>query len=60
MVYKERSRDTAWYSIIDADWPTLRQAFQEWLAPDNFTIDGRQRRALSEIRAQVELPPARR
>ncbi len=54
MIYKGRSRGTAWYSIIDADWPTLRQAFQEWLAPDNFTIDGRQRRALSEIRAQVD------
>ncbi|MEZ5727761.1 MAG: GNAT family protein [Burkholderiaceae bacterium] len=46
LVYKNRSRDTAWYSIIDGDWPARRDAFEAWLAPENFDADGRQRKAL--------------
>lgn len=53
IVYKGRSRDTAWYSIIDRDWPMLRRAFEQWLAPENFAGDGRQRRSLAECRAVV-------
>jgi RimJ/RimL family protein N-acetyltransferase len=49
-VYKERNRDTAWFSIIDSDWPALKQAFERWLDPDNFDAEGRQRRRLSEVR----------
>lgn len=45
-VYKGRSRDTCWFSIIDLEWPLNEQAFQAWLAPDNFDSDGRQRSAL--------------
>jgi RimJ/RimL family protein N-acetyltransferase len=41
-VYKGRSRDTAWYSIIDRDWPRLRQAFMKWLDPSNFDERGGQ------------------
>lgn len=48
-VYKGRSRDTAWYSIIDKEWPALRQAFETWLAPGNFDEQGRQRARLSEL-----------
>jgi len=48
-VYKGRSRDTAWYSVIDAEWPALREAFQQWLAPENFDPKGRQRLRLSEL-----------
>ncbi|CAM5786254.1 GNAT family protein [Castellaniella caeni] len=48
-VYKGRSRDTAWYSVIDSEWPRLRQAYAQWLAPENFTPDGRQRTRLSEL-----------
>ncbi|HIJ39133.1 MAG TPA: GNAT family N-acetyltransferase, partial [Rhodospirillaceae bacterium] len=36
IIYKGRSRDTAWYSIIDQEWPQIRQAFQRWLALENF------------------------
>jgi RimJ/RimL family protein N-acetyltransferase len=48
-VYKGRSRDTAWYSAIDSDWPALRAAFETWLAPENFDMDGRQKVRLSEL-----------
>ena len=51
VVYKGRSRDTAWFSIIDAEWPQLRAAFEQWLAPDNFDAQGRQRASLSALRA---------
>lgn len=49
-VYKNRNRDTAWFSIIDGEWPTLRAAFERWLDPANFDDAGRQRRRLSELR----------
>jgi RimJ/RimL family protein N-acetyltransferase len=45
--YKGRSRDTAWFSVVDDEWPALRAAFAAWLAPDNFTADGRQIRPLA-------------
>lgn len=48
--YKGRSRDTAWYSIVDEEWPALRQAFTDWLSPANFDEEGRQRRRLGDIR----------
>ena len=35
-VYKERNRDTAWFSILDSEWPRLRTAFEAWLDPANF------------------------
>lgn len=47
MVVKGRNRDTAWFSIIDADWPRLRPGFEAWLAPDNFDSSGRQLSKLS-------------
>ncbi|HJZ31329.1 MAG TPA: GNAT family protein [Hyphomicrobiaceae bacterium] len=47
IVYKGRNRDTAWFSIIDGDWPALARAYRQWLGPDNFDADGRQRRRLS-------------
>lgn len=53
IVYKGRSRDTAWYSIIDGEWPRVREAFERWLDPGNFDGDGRQRRGLAEIRATL-------
>lgn len=42
VMYKGRSRDTAWYSIIDAEWAVLRSAYEQWLAPANFAADGTQ------------------
>jgi RimJ/RimL family protein N-acetyltransferase len=49
VVYKNRSRDTAWFSITDAEWPAVRKAFELWLDPDNFDAAGCQRRALAAI-----------
>lgn len=49
IVYKGRNRDTAWYAIIDAEWPALQRAFLAWLAPENFDAQGRQRQALSTL-----------
>jgi RimJ/RimL family protein N-acetyltransferase len=49
-VYKGRSRDTAWFSIIDSEWPHLDAAYRAWLDPGNFDLDGQQRRSLGEIR----------
>jgi RimJ/RimL family protein N-acetyltransferase len=49
-VYKGRSRDTAWFSIIDSEWPALRAAFEEWLDPVNFDPGGHQRRTLQSFR----------
>jgi RimJ/RimL family protein N-acetyltransferase len=50
LVYKNRSRDTAWFSITDAEWPRIRAAFEAWLDPANFSADGRQKRSLSDLR----------
>ncbi len=49
-VYKQRSRDTAWFSIIDSEWPGVKRAFERWLDPGNFDAEGRQKRRLSELR----------
>jgi RimJ/RimL family protein N-acetyltransferase len=48
-LYKGRSRDTAWYSVIDREWTALERAYRVWLAPDNFDDEGRQRSRLSEL-----------
>ena len=53
-VYKGRSRDTAWYSVIDAEWPLLREAFERWLDRDNFDASGVQRARLEDIRAALQ------
>lgn len=47
IVYKGRNRDTAWYSIVDCEWPAVRQALESWLASDNFDAEGRQCRPLA-------------
>lgn len=48
MVVKGRNRDTAWFSIVDDEWPALRSGLEAWLAPSNFDAEGRQRRRLEE------------
>ncbi len=50
VVYKGRSRDTAWYAVTDKAWPALRDAFESWLAPENFDGEGRQKRTLASFR----------
>jgi RimJ/RimL family protein N-acetyltransferase len=52
-VVKGRNRDTAWYSILDTEWPALDRAFREWLEPSNFDEQGRQRRRLSALTAEA-------
>lgn len=49
IVYRGRNRDTAWYSILDSDWPVLKPAYVAWLDPGNFDTDGRQRRRLGDL-----------
>ena len=49
-VYKGRNRDTAWFSILDSEWPALRAAFERWLDPANFDAEGRQRASLASLR----------
>jgi hypothetical protein len=56
VVYKGRNRDTAWFSILDREWPALRGAYQEWLSPANFDDDGRQRRRLADLIAHARAP----
>ncbi|MFA5569026.1 MAG: GNAT family protein [Trueperaceae bacterium] len=51
MVVKGLNRDTAWFAMLDGDWPRLRAGYQAWLAPENFGPDGRQRRRLGEVLA---------
>jgi len=51
-VAKGRNRDTAWFSILDREWPALQRAFDQWLDPANFDEQGRQRLRLSELTAR--------
>jgi hypothetical protein len=47
-ISKGHNRDTAWYSIIDTEWPDLKIKFQKWLAPSNFDAQGQQKKHLRE------------
>ena len=49
-VVKDRNRDTAWFSVLDREWPTLKAAFLRWLDPANFDAAGRQRLSLAALR----------
>jgi RimJ/RimL family protein N-acetyltransferase len=49
MIVKGRNRDTAWYSILDREWPAVRANIAAWLADGNFDAEGRQKRALSDL-----------
>ncbi len=51
MIVKGKNRDTAWFSIIDTEWPDRRAAFERWLAPANFDADGRQKASLASFMA---------
>lgn len=53
VVYKGRNRDTAWFAMLDRDWPVLAASFEAWLAPANFDEHGAQRRSLAAIRAEL-------
>ena len=49
MVIKGQNRDTAWFSMLDSEWPERKRAFEAWLAPENFDTEGRQKRALGSF-----------
>lgn len=48
-IVKGCNRDTAWFSILDAEWPAIRANFEAWLDPANFDAEGRQRRSLGDL-----------
>lgn len=50
MIVKGANRDTAWYAMIDKDWPGIRDAFERWLSPANFDSGGRQKARLEDLR----------
>ncbi|WP_170564808.1 GNAT family N-acetyltransferase [Ruegeria atlantica] len=49
ITYKGRNRDTAWYALLDSEWPPVERGFQAWLASDNFDESGQQRNKLSDL-----------
>jgi len=49
MIVKARNRDTAWYAMLDREWPARKHAFELWLAPGNFDAEGRQKVRLAEL-----------
>ena len=48
-IVRNRTRDTAWYAMIDEDWTLLKTAYERWLAPDNFDAQGKQKSRLSKL-----------
>lgn len=52
-VVKGRNRDTAWFSLLDGEWPSVRAGFAAWLDPENFGSDGSQRRTLGDLIAEA-------
>jgi RimJ/RimL family protein N-acetyltransferase len=49
MIVKGRNRDTAWFAMLDREWPARKAAYERWLKPDNFDPEGRQKLRLSEL-----------
>jgi RimJ/RimL family protein N-acetyltransferase len=48
-IVKGRNRDTAWFSMLDTEWPARKAAYERWLAPDNFDAAGRQKLSLAAL-----------
>ncbi|HZS54326.1 MAG TPA: GNAT family protein [Bryobacteraceae bacterium] len=51
MIVKGRNRDTAWFSMLDCEWPERKRNLEEWLSPANFDESWRQRISLSSLNA---------
>ncbi len=49
LMYRNRNRDTAWFAIIDKDWPHIKAAFEQWLEPGNFDYQGKQKMSLASF-----------
>jgi hypothetical protein len=57
MIIKGRNRDTAWFSMLDTEWPERKSAFESWLDPSNFDSGGKQKQPLSSFRANPSSAP---
>jgi RimJ/RimL family protein N-acetyltransferase len=57
MIAKGHNRDDAYYSMLDSEWPARKAAFEQWLAPENFDADGRQRTSLNELKKEPNAAP---
>ena len=53
MIIKGRTRDTAWFAMLAAEWPARKAAFERWLAPENFAVDGTQKTKLGELNKAI-------
>jgi RimJ/RimL family protein N-acetyltransferase len=54
VIAKGRNRDNAWFSMLDSEWPARKRNFERWLAPENFTTDGKQILSLSALNGVME------
>jgi RimJ/RimL family protein N-acetyltransferase len=54
MIGRGYNRDTAWYAMLDGEWPARKANFERWLAPENFTADGKQKASLSALNGVTE------
>ncbi len=54
MIAKGHNRDTAWYAMLDGEWPARKAAFERWLSPENFAPDGRQKASLASMNGPRE------
>jgi RimJ/RimL family protein N-acetyltransferase len=57
MVVKGKNRDTAWFSMLDGEWPMRKKVFEAWLDAANFDDQGRQRKSLGDIAVQMSDRP---
>jgi RimJ/RimL family protein N-acetyltransferase len=55
LISKGRNRDNAWFSMLDSEWPMRKANFETWLAPDNYTADGKQKQSLSALNGRPPL-----
>lgn len=54
MMIRGRSRDTAWYSVTEEEWPLVKEALEVWLGNANFDPEGKQIRGLREVRESLK------
>jgi len=54
LIAKGRNRDNAWFSMLDSEWPERKRNFERWLAPENFTAEGKQILSLSAMNGVME------
>jgi orotate phosphoribosyltransferase len=57
LIVKGRNCDTAWFATLDSNWRTHKEAFERWLAQENFDSDGRQKESLAAVRSQISGQP---